>query len=104
MLILFEYKYGVISYDDWQAKRVRRFFEVFFRNYNDRGSQASTFSALKPPPILWLSPLENDYSGQEPLTKVTVYHQFSLWDGAELQSVDERQLMTVDIPKSEPQR
>ena len=102
--LLSDDKHGAISSDDRQVKRVRRFFEVFLQNYNERGSRASTFRSLKPPPILWRSPVENDYLGQESLTRVTIYHQFSLWDGAELQRVDEGQFMEVDIPRSEAQR
>jgi len=94
-----EHEYGTIRYDKEKTERTRELFRVFFRNYELRGSRASTFSWFKAPPILWLTPLENDYAGQEPITEVNVFHVFSLWDGDRLRLVRERPLLSVEIPR-----
>jgi hypothetical protein len=91
----FERRTGRKSYIETQSMRAREFFKNSIRNLNSRGSTATSLSFFEAPPALWLSINENDYSFQEPIRKIRIYHIYSLWDKQQLQTVRESLLLEV---------
>jgi hypothetical protein len=97
-IFAFESEQGTVHFDANKAAKFDDFIEQFMGNWNHRPSKRTGFSWVQAPAHLWSFPRDNEYRGQEQITKAIVFQVTSLYDGDKYFDIRKRVLRQIEIP------
>ena len=93
-----ERAFGRNRYDARRAERFDRFVKRFVSTLNRRGSEASVFGLLNPPPQLWTFGKQDAFDGGEAIASVEVYQVTSLLSHSGYSEIEKSLVRRIAVP------